>query len=127
MSHCAATGLVLGAAALTLLGSACRQQETRQSKGPVAALRSGPPPTPASPPPAKPFSEQLRKTVFQEVLRAEARANQEATLANPDSDSVGTSTNPEKMVRRVQKRSRVSEVLQQHYRADIAARYGLSE
>jgi hypothetical protein len=117
------------AALLTaLLGvSACGQTESRRAPNPVVSLAAVPVTQPASPPPPKPFSEETRKAVFQEVLRAEAQANHEATLANPDSDSVGTSTNPDKMVRRVQKRSRVSEALQVRYKSDIAARYGLTD
>jgi len=125
------SGAVPATALLTaLLGAAaCQPSEARkaQGPGPVASLAAVPTTQPASPPPPKPFAEELRKTVYQDVLRAEALANREATLANPDSDSVGTATNPEKMVRRVQKRSRVSEALQQRYKADIAARYGLTD
>jgi hypothetical protein len=114
--------------ALLLVGLslACRDAE-QASPPPRPVATPTAPPVAVSPPPAKPFSEDTRKAVFQEVLRAEARANQEALAANPDSDSVGTSTNPEKMVRRVQKRSRLAETLQQRYKGEIATRYGLSD
>jgi len=78
-------------------------------------------------PPARPFTDETRKAIFAEAAGVEARASQEAVAANPDADSVGTGTNPEKMVRRVQKRARVSEALQQKYRAEIESRYGISE
>jgi hypothetical protein len=79
------------------------------------------------PPPQRPFSDEVRLAIFQEALKAEARANEEAVARNPDASGVAGGGNPEKMVRRIQKRGRVSAALQQQYRAEIATRYGISE
>lgn len=109
------------------LPAACGRDHGKPAAKPVAVTSPTPSPRPSMTPPARPFTDDTRKAIFAEAAGIEARANQEAVAANPDADSVGTATNPDKMVRRVQKRARVSEALQQKYRAEIEARYGISE
>ena len=118
------TCLFVAACAIAVgCGGGERKEARAQPASPAAAAS----PSPAMTPPPRPFTDETRKAIFAEAAAIEARANSEAVAANPDADSVGTSTNPDKMVRRVQKRARVSEALQQRYRAELQARYGISE
>ena len=108
----------------------CRNRETGQPAStppPLPSASSPPAVTQVMPPPQRPFSDEVRLAIYQEALKAETRANQEALARNPDATSVGQAENPEKMVRRIQKRQVVSQALQKQYREDIATRYGISE
>ena len=109
------------------LAAGCGGRDRKEARAQASATPLAASPTPSMTPPPRPFTDETRKAIFAEASGIEARANSEAMAANPDADSVGTSTNPEKMVRRVQKRQRVSQALQQKYRAELQARYGISE
>lgn len=109
------------------LAAGCGGHDRKEARAQVVATTPAASPSPSMTPPPRPFTDETRKAIFAEASGIEARANREAMAANPDADSVGTSTNPEKMVRRVQKRQRVSQALQQKYRAELQARYGISE
>jgi hypothetical protein len=122
-----ATGVLLVAACLAAAGCGGHDKKEGRAQKTAAAAAPSASPSPSMTPPPRPFTDETRKAIFAEAAGIEARANQEAMAANPDADSVGTSTNPDKMVRRVQKRQRVSQALQQKYRGELQARYGISE
>ena len=109
------------------LAAGCGGHDRKEARAQPATTPAATAPSPSMTPPPRPFTDETRKAIFAEAAAIEARANGEAVAANPDADSVGTSTNPDKMVRRVQKRARVSQALQQKYRAELEARYGISE
>src|SRR5215217_6657453 len=101
MNRAASALLLLSAAA----SAACGQGEHRKGAAkPVIVASPSASAMPSMTPPPRPFTDETRKAIFAEAAAVEARANQEAVAANPDADSVGGGTNPEKMVRRVQKR-----------------------
>lgn len=129
MTPARSRSLALAAPFALLALPACRgrEQPPPSATPPPVAASSPPTATQVMPPPQRPFSDEVRLAIFQEALKAEARANQEAVTRNPDASGVAGGGNPEKMVRRIQKRERVSEALQQEYRAEIATRYGISE
>lgn len=113
--------------ALAGCGGGDRTPQPAPTSTPPVAVSSPPDVTQVMPPPQRPFTDEVRLAIYQEALKAEARANQEAVARNPDASGMAGGGNPEKMVRRIQKRGRVSEALLQQYRAEIATRYGISE
>lgn len=120
----------MAVAVAVLASSGCGEGDKPQPQPtatPPVAVSSPPSVTQVMPPPQRPFSDEVRLAIYQEALKSEDRANQEAVARNPDASSVAPGGNPEKMVRRIQKRGRVSEALQKQYRAEIASRYGISE
>jgi hypothetical protein len=95
-------------------------------------MAASPPPgkAPALPPPDRApagLAEETRRTIFTELRRAEARAKREAVRLHPDGDANTARLNPEKEVRRAQKRLKLGSALEARYRREIADRYGLTD
>lgn len=128
-------GALLGACLLSVLlmplHQAMRGQAPDSSPSP-AVLPAGPSPGEAlvAPAPGRSpsgLADEARRAIFAEVRQAEARAKREAIRVHPDGDANTARLNPEKEVRRAQKRLKVSRALEAESRKEIAGRHGLTE
>lgn len=97
--------------------------------GGARATLETPPPTATSPPPsgAGPSDLAARQAIFRELLQAEERARREASATHPDGDSGLAPADASRTARRAEKRVRLARLLEDKYRKEIAARYGVPE
>ena len=128
-------GALLGACLLSVLLMPlhrARRGQAPDSSGPSPAMVARPSPRDSFPAAApettrSDLSEEAQRAIFQDLRRAEARAKREAIEAHPDGDANTLRLNPEKEMRRTQKRLKVSRALEAQYRTQIAGRHGLTE
>jgi hypothetical protein len=95
------------------VGSALPTREPEGSRSPPSAV-GGP-------------ADEVRRAIFRELVAAGERAQREASATHPDQDAGGAVSDAERAAKRAEKRVRLARLLEQRYRKEIAARYGVPE